>query len=173
MKMQTRVCKQDKTTADLITSKKPFFFVNKILLNYTQELLQVGYEGSKRFFGAFERTLILIKVMVARRTLTSERDWEKSDGQNLNNQIQYPLFYTITCEFCDLIIPYDLLLENTPTGIKGWRNHDYNHSIYMGQFSAENFNVIRKLLSYDSNSAVSIAEHCELLKIAAKLNQQM
>jgi hypothetical protein len=31
--------------------------------------------------------------------LSSERIWEKSDGQNLSNQYKYPLFITITCFF--------------------------------------------------------------------------
>jgi len=31
--------------------------------------------------------------------LSEERIWEKSDGQNLNNQYKYPLFITITCDY--------------------------------------------------------------------------
>jgi hypothetical protein len=38
--------------------------------------------------------------------LSSERIWEKSDGQNLSNQYKYPLFITITCEFSRFDNPF-------------------------------------------------------------------
>lgn len=38
--------------------------------------------------------------------LASERIFEKTDAQNLNNQFRYPLFVTVTCEFTRFDNPY-------------------------------------------------------------------
>jgi hypothetical protein len=56
-------------------------------------------------FNAFEKGALIFNYLGhgGEDGLAAERIWEKSDGQNLNNQYKYPCL-TITCEFHVLII---------------------------------------------------------------------
>jgi hypothetical protein len=159
--------------ADLITSKKPFFNVNKILLDsYTQEAAAGGFrypKARKDFFDAFEKGALIFNYLGhgGEDGLSSERIWEKSDGQNLNNQYKYPLFITITCEFSRFDNPLRPTAgEYTYWNPKGGAIAMITTIRSIGQFSAENFNDVlsEKLLSYDSNSTVSIAEALRIAK---------
>ena len=91
--------------ADEITSEKPFLNVNKILLDsYLQEASAGGSRYPKaraEIFNAFEKGSLVFNYLGhgGEDGLSSERIWEKSDGQNLSNQYKYPLFITITCDF--------------------------------------------------------------------------
>lgn len=91
--------------ADVIATEKPFFNIDKIILDsYAQEASAGGsrYPKAKTdFFDAFEKGALVFNYLGhgGEDGLSGERIWEKSDGQNLNNQYKYPLFITITCEF--------------------------------------------------------------------------
>lgn len=91
--------------ADAIVSQKPFINVKKILMDsYVQEASAGGNRYPKareELFAAFEKGALVFNYLGhgGEDGLSSERVWEKSDGQNLNNQYRYPLFITITCDF--------------------------------------------------------------------------
>jgi hypothetical protein len=93
------------TLADKITFEKPFLNVTKILLDsYVQEASAGGSRYPKArtdLFSAFEKGALVFNYLGhgGEDGLSSERIWEKSDGQNLSNQYKYPLFITITCDF--------------------------------------------------------------------------
>jgi predicted secreted protein len=159
--------------ADIITTKKPFFNVNKILLDsYTQEAAAGGFrypKARKELFDAFEKGALVFNYLGhgGEDGLSSERIWEKSDGQNLNNQYKYPLFITITCEFSR----FDNPLRPTAGEYTYWNPRGGAIAMIttirsIGQFSAENFNDVlsEKLLSYDSNQRLSIAESLRIAK---------
>jgi hypothetical protein len=70
-------------------------------------------------FNAFEKGALIFNYLGhgGKKDLLL-RIWEKSDGQNLNNQYKYPLFITITCEFHVLIILLGPQQANLHTGIQ-------------------------------------------------------
>ena len=88
-----------------ISSQKPFLNIDKIFLDsYSQEASAGGNRYPKArtdFFNAFEKGALVFNYLGhgGEDGLSSERIWEKSDGQNLSNQFKYPLFITITCDF--------------------------------------------------------------------------
>ncbi|MGL5113133.1 MAG: type IX secretion system sortase PorU, partial [Flavobacterium sp.] len=158
---------------DLVSNEKPFFNVSKILLDsYIQEASAGGFRYPKArtdIFNAFEKGALVFNYLGhgGEDGLASERIWEKSDGQNLNNQFKYPLFVTITCEFSRFDNP------NRPTAGEYTYWNPKGGAIAMittirsiGQFSAENFNPLltKNLVSFGSNSYVSIAEALRLSK---------
>jgi hypothetical protein len=99
--------------------------------------------------------------------LTSERIWEKSDGQNLSNQYKYPLFITITCEFSRFDNPSRPTAgEYTYWNSKGGAIAMITTIRSIGQFSAENFNdtLSKNLLSFGSDQCASIAETLRISK---------
>lgn len=162
--------------ADAIALEKPFLNVNKILLDsYIQEASAGGPKYPKArtdFFNAFEKGALVFNYLGhgGEDGLSSERIWEKSDGQNLGNQYKYPLFITITCEFSRFDNPSRPTAgEYTYWNPKGGAIAMITTIRSIGQSSAENFNDImtKKLLSYDSNQYTSIAE---ALRIAKNLN---
>jgi hypothetical protein len=70
--------------ADKITTEKPFFNVNKIILDsYVQEASAGGFRYPKArtdLFSAFEQgALIFTTLAMEGEVSTSERIWEKSD----------------------------------------------------------------------------------------------
>ncbi|HOD11242.1 MAG TPA: C25 family cysteine peptidase, partial [Flavobacterium sp.] len=90
---------------DRITLEKPFINAKKILIDSYQ---QESAAGGKRYpkareeiFAAFEKGALVFNYLGhgGEDGLSEERIWEKSDGQNLNNQYKYPLFITITCDY--------------------------------------------------------------------------
>jgi hypothetical protein len=121
-------------------------------------------------FNAFEKGALIFNYLGhgGEDGLAAERIWEKSDGQNLNNQYKYPCL-TITCEFHVLIIllgPQQAnLLESKGGAIAMLTTRE------ISQFNGEIFNdrLNASLLSYNSNQYTSIAEACELLKQQPKL----
>lgn len=159
--------------ADVITDQKPFLNVTKILLDsYTQEASAGGFRYSKArtdFFSAFEKGALVFNYLGhgGEDGLSSERIWEKSDGQNLSNQYKYPLFITITCDFSRFDNPSRPTAgEYTYWNPKGGAISMITTIREIGQFSAENFNdlLAKNLFSYGSNQYNSIAEALRISK---------
>ncbi|MFD1603772.1 type IX secretion system sortase PorU [Flavobacterium artemisiae] len=159
--------------ADLIATEKPFFNIDKILLDsYTQEASAGGSRYPKArtdFFDAFEKGALVFNYLGhgGEDGLASERIWEKSDGQNLNNQYKYPLFITITCEFSRFDDPTRPTAgEYTYWNPKGGAISMLTTIRSIGQFNAENFNdnLSKNLLSYGSNQYNTIAETLRISK---------
>ncbi|MDQ1164098.1 type IX secretion system sortase PorU [Flavobacterium sp. SORGH_AS_0622] len=159
--------------ADVIATEKPFFNIEKILLDsYTQEASAGGARYPKArtdFFNAFEKGALVFNYLGhgGEDGLASERIWEKSDGQNLNNQYKYPLFVTITCEFSR----FDDPTRPTAGEYVFWNPKGGAISMLttireIGQPNAEDFNDIlsKNLLSYGSNQYNSIAESLRISK---------
>jgi hypothetical protein len=159
--------------ADLITLNKPFFNVNKIILDsYTQEASAGGFRYSKArtdMFNAFEKGALIFNYLGhgGEDGLAAERIWEKSDGQNLNNQYKYPLFITITCEFSRFDNPSRPTAgEFTYWNPKGGAIAMLTTIREISQFNGEIFNdrLNASLLSYNSNQYTSIAEALRIAK---------
>lgn len=159
--------------ADVITSQKSFLNVNKILLDsYVQEASAGGSRYPKArtdFFSAFEKGALVFNYLGhgGEDGLSSERIWEKSDGQNLSNQYKYPLFITITCDFSRFDNPSRPTAgEYTYWNPKGGAISMITTIREIGQFSAENFNDVlaKNLFSYGSNQYYSIAESLRISK---------
>ena len=159
--------------ANTIATEKPFLNVNKILLDsYVQEASAGGSRYPKArtdFFNAFEKGALVFNYLGhgGEDGLSSERIWEKSDGQNLSNQYKYPLFITITCEFSRFDNPLRPTAgEYTYWNPKGGAIAMITTIRSIGQFSAENFNdtFTKNLLSYNSNQYTSIAEALRISK---------
>lgn len=159
--------------ADLIGTQKPFLNVDKIILDsYTQEASAGGSRYPKArtdLFDAFEKGALVFNYLGhgGEDGLASERIWEKSDGQNLNNQYKYPLFITITCEFSRFDDPTRPTAgEYTFWNPKGGAISMLTTIRAIGQFNAENFNdnLSKNLLSYGSNQYTTIAEALRISK---------
>ena len=159
--------------ANTIATEKPFLNVAKILLDsYVQEASAGGSRYPKArtdFFNAFEKGALVFNYLGhgGEDGLSSERIWEKSDGQNLSNQYKYPLFITITCEFSRFDNPFRPTAgEYTYWNPKGGAIAMITTIRSIGQFSAENFNdtFTKNLLSYNSNQYTSIAEALRVSK---------
>lgn len=159
--------------ADKITLEKPFLNTNKILLDsYMQEASAGGSRYPKArtdLFSAFEKGALVFNYLGhgGEDGLSSERIWEKSDGQNLNNQYKYPLFITITCDFSRFDNPSRPTAgEYTYWNPKGGAISMITTTREIGQFSAENFNDVlaKNLFSYGSNQYTSIAEALRISK---------
>ncbi len=159
--------------ANTIATEKPFLNVSKILLDsYVQEASAGGSRYPKArtdFFNAFEKGALVFNYLGhgGEDGLSSERIWEKSDGQNLSNQYKYPLFITITCEFSRFDNPLRPTAgEYTYWNPKGGAIAMITTIRSIGQFSAENFNdtFTKNLLSYNSNQYTSIAEALRISK---------
>jgi hypothetical protein len=165
--------KKHNNLSDKITAEKPFFNVNKILLDsYIQEASAGGSRYPKArtdFFNAFEKGALIFNYLGhgGEDGLSSERIWEKSDGQNLSNQYKYPLFVTITCEFSRFDNPIRPTAgEYTYWNPKGGAIAMITTIRSIGQFSAENFNdtLSENLFSFGSNQYASIAETLRISK---------
>jgi hypothetical protein len=161
------------TLADAIAAQKPFFNIDKIILDsYTQEASAGGSRYPKArsdFFDAFEKGALVFNYLGhgGEDGLASERIWEKSDGQNLNNQYKYPLFITITCEFSRFDDPTRPTAgEYTFWNPKGGAISMLTTIRAIGQFNAENFNdsLSKNLFSYGSNQYTTIAEALRISK---------
>ena len=159
--------------ADVITTAKPFMNVNKILLDsYVQEASAGGSRYPKarsEIFSAFEKGALVFNYLGhgGEDGLSSERIWEKSDGQNLSNQYKYPLFITITCDFSRFDNPTRPTAgEYTYWNPKGGAISMITTIRSIGQFSAENFNDVlaRNLFSFGTNQYPSIAEALRISK---------
>ena len=159
--------------ADKITFEKPFLNINKILLDsYVQEASAGGARYPKArtdLFSAFEKGALVFNYLGhgGEDGLSSERIWEKSDGQNLSNQYKYPLFITITCDFSRFDNPSRPTAgEYTYWNPKGGAISMITTTREIGQFSAENFNDVlaKNLFSYGSNQYYSIAESLRISK---------
>jgi hypothetical protein len=159
--------------ADIITTQKPFFNINKIILDsYTQEASAGGFRYPKArtdLFNAFEKGALVFNYLGhgGEDGLSAERIWEKSDGQNLSNQYRYPLFITITCEFSRFDNPSRPTAgEYTYWNPKGGAIAMITTIRSIGQFSAENFNDVlsEKLFSFGSSQYTSIAEALRISK---------
>jgi hypothetical protein len=159
--------------ADEITRQKPFLNVSKIFLDsYNQEASAGGQRYPKAksdFYNEFEKGALVFNYLGhgGEDGLASERIWDKSDSQNLNNQYKYPLFITITCDFSRFDDP------SRPTAgeyiywnPKGGAISLISTIRSIGQYNAENFNdaFASNLLSYGSNQYVSIAEALRISK---------
>ena len=158
---------------DKITFEKPFINVNKIILDsYAQEASAGGARYPKArtdMFSAFEKGALVLNYLGhgGEDGLSSERIWEKSDGQNLSNQYKYPLFITITCDFSRFDNPSRPTAgEYTYWNPKGGAISMITTIREIGQFSAENFNDVfsKNLFSYGSNQYTSIAEALRISK---------
>jgi len=161
------------TLADIISTQKPFLNVNKIIMDsYTQEASAGGsrYPKAKTdFFDAFEKGALVFNYLGhgGEDGLASERIWDKSDGQNLNNQYKYPLFITITCDFSRFDDPTRPTAgEYTFWNPKGGAIAMLTTIRSIGQFNAENFNdnLTKNLLSFGSNQYTTIAEALRISK---------
>lgn len=159
--------------ADIITTQKPFFNIRKILLDsYVQEASAGGFRYPKartEFFNAFEKGALVFNYLGhgGEDGLSSERIWEKSDGQNLRNQYKYPLFITITCEFSRFDNPSRPTAgEYTYWNPKGGAIAMITTTRSIGQFRAENFNdeLSGKLFSFGSSQYTTIAEALRISK---------
>ena len=159
--------------ADLISTEKPFFNIDKIILDsYTQEASAGGSRYPKArtdFFDAFEKGALVFNYLGhgGEDGLAAERIWEKSDGQNLNNQYKYPLFITITCEFSRFDDPTRPTAgEYTFWNPKGGAIAMLTTIRSIGQYNAENFNdnLTKNLLSYGTNQYTAISEALRISK---------
>jgi hypothetical protein len=159
--------------ADKITTHKPFFNINKIILDsYVQEASAGGFRYPKArtdLFDAFEKGALVFNYLGhgGEDGLSAERIWEKSDGQNLSNQYRYPLFITITCEFSRFDNPSRPTAgEYTYWNPKGGAIAMITTIRSIGQFSAENFNdaFSEELFSFGSSQYTSIAEALRISK---------
>ena len=159
--------------ADVIAAQKPFFNIDKILLDsYTQEASAGGarYPKAKTdLFNAFEKGALVFNYLGhgGEDGLSAERIWEKADGQNLSNQYKYPLFITITCEFSRFDDPTRPTAgEYTFWNPKGGAISMLTTIRAIGQFNAENFNdsLSKNLFSYGSNQYNTIAETLRISK---------
>ncbi|WP_316635428.1 type IX secretion system sortase PorU [uncultured Flavobacterium sp.] len=159
--------------ADVIAAEKPFFNIDKIILDsYTQEASAGGSRYPKArtdLFNAFEKGALVFNYLGhgGEDGLASERIWEKADGQNLNNQYKYPLFITITCEFSRFDDPTRPTAgEYTFWNPKGGAISMLTTIRAIGQYNGENFNdsLSKNLLSYGSNQYTSIAEALRISK---------
>ena len=159
--------------SDVITTAKPFMNVNKILMDsYVQEASAGGSRYPKArtdLFSSFEKGALVFNYLGhgGEDGLSGERIWEKSDGQNLNNQYKYPLFITITCDFSRFDNPTRPTAgEYTYWNPKGGAIAMLTTIRSIGQFSAENFNDVlsKNLFSYGSNQYTSIAEALRISK---------
>ncbi|MBA4317712.1 MAG: peptidase C25 [Flavobacterium sp.] len=159
--------------ADVITTAKPFMNVNKIIMDsYVQEASAGGSRYPKArtdIFSAFEKGALVFNYLGhgGEDGLSSERIWEKSDGQNLSNQYRYPLFITITCDFSRFDNPSRPTAgEYTYWNPKGGAISMITTIRSIGQFSAENFNDVlaKNLFSFGSNQYTSIAEALRISK---------
>ena len=159
--------------ADGISNEKPFLNVNKILLDsYLQEASAGGSRYPKaraEIFNAFEKGALVFNYLGhgGEDGLSSERIWEKSDGQNLSNQYKYPLFITITCDFSRFDNPSKPTAgEYTYWNPKGGAISMLTTIRSIGQFSAEIFNAVlsKNLFSFGSNQHTSIAEALRISK---------
>lgn len=159
--------------AETISSEKPFLNIDKIFLDsYSQEASAGGNRYPKArtdFFNAFEKGALVFNYLGhgGEDGLSSERIWEKSDGQNLSNQFKYPLFITLTCEFSRFDNPFRPTAgEYTYWNPKGGAIAMITTIRSIGQTSAENFNDVltKNLLSYGSNQYSSIAEALRISK---------
>lgn len=159
--------------ADIIAAEKPFFNIDKIILDsYTQEASAGGsrYPKAKTdFFDAFEKGALVFNYLGhgGEDGLSSERIWEKSDSQNLNNQYKYPLFITITCEFSRFDDPTRPTAgEYTYWNPKGGAIAMLTTIRSIGQYNAENFNdnLMRNLLSFGTNQYTTISEALRISK---------
>ncbi|OMQ11017.1 type IX secretion system sortase PorU [[Flexibacter] sp. ATCC 35103] len=159
--------------ADRISTEKPFLNMDKIILDsYTQEASAGGSRYPKArtdLFNAFEKGALVFNYLGhgGEDGLASERIWEKSDGQNLNNQYKYPLFITITCEFSRFDDPTRPTAgEYTFWNPKGGAISMLTTIRAIGQYNAEDFNdsLSRNLFSYGSNQYTSIAEALRISK---------
>ncbi|MEO8517031.1 MAG: type IX secretion system sortase PorU, partial [Flavobacterium sp.] len=158
---------------DVVTSSKPFMNATKILLDsYEQEASAGGSRYPKartELFSAFEKGALVFNYLGhgGEDGLASERLWEKTDSQTLNNQYKYPLFITITCDFSRFDNPTRPTAgEYTYWNPKGGAISMITTIREIGQFSAENFNDVlaKNLFSYNSNQYTSIAEALRLSK---------
>jgi flagellar hook assembly protein FlgD len=152
---------------DKIALEKPFINVKKILLD---SFVQETSAGGKRYpkareeiFAAFEKGALVFNYLGhgGEDGLAEERIWEKSDGQNLNNQYKYPLFITITCDFSRFDNPY----RPTAGEFAYWNPKGGPISMIttvrsIGQTTAQYFNDVlaEYLFAYGSNEYPSIAE---------------
>lgn len=159
--------------ADVIATEKPFFNIDKIILDsYTQEASAGGSRYPKArtdFFNAFEKGALVFNYLGhgGEDGLAAERIWEKADGQNLNNQYKYPLFITITCEFSRFDDPTRPTAgEYTYWNPKGGAIAMLTTIRSIGQYNAENFNdnLTKNLLSYNSNQYTTISEALRISK---------
>ncbi|WP_163398015.1 type IX secretion system sortase PorU [Flavobacterium fluviatile] len=161
------------TLADKIAAEKPFLNVEKVLMDsYTQEASAGGARYPKArtdLFEAFEKGALVFNYLGhgGEDGLSGERLWEKSDGQNLNNQYRYPLFITITCEFSRFDDPtHPTAGEYTFWNPKGGAIAMLSTIRSIGQYNAENFNDIltKNLLSFGSYQYTTIAEALRISK---------
>ncbi|MFZ0597448.1 MAG: type IX secretion system sortase PorU, partial [Flavobacterium sp.] len=159
--------------ADNISAQKPFFNIEKIIMDsYTQEASAGGSRYPKArtdLFNAFEKGALIFNYLGhgGEDGLAAERIWEKSDGQNLNNQYKYPLFITITCEFSRFDDPTRPTAgEYTFWNPKGGAISMLTTIRAIGQFNAEDFNdsLSKNLLSFGSNQYTTIAEALRISK---------
>ncbi|RZJ31093.1 MAG: type IX secretion system sortase PorU [Flavobacterium sp.] len=155
--------------ADEISTEKPFFNVEKILLDsYEQETSAGGNRYPKArqdLFNAFEKGALIFNYLGhgGEDGLSGERIWEKSDGQNLQNKYRYPLFITITCEFSRFDNPFRPTAgEYTYWNARGGAISMITTIRSIGQFTAEVFNskLSEYLLFYQAGQGndTSIAE---------------
>jgi len=155
--------------ADAVWNNKPFFNIDKILLDsYVEE----SSAGGKRYpkarqdlFDAFERGCLIFNYLGhgGQDGLSGERIWEKSDGQNLQNTYKYPLFVTITCEFSWFDNPYRPTAgEYTYWNPRGGAIAMMTTIRSIGQSAAEDFNdvISQYLLNYGAGAGgqTTIAE---------------
>jgi hypothetical protein len=158
---------------DEIGAQKPFFNINKILLDsYVQEASGGGDrypKARKDIFDAFEKGALVFNYLGhgGEDGLADERIWEKEDGQNLNNQYKYPLFVTITCDYSRFDNPFKQTGgEITYLNPRGGAISMITTVRSIGQQTAQVFNPIlaKYLFAYNGNSYVSIAEALRLAK---------
>jgi hypothetical protein len=148
--------------ADMITTKKSFFNINKIILDsYSQEASAGGFRYPKAradIFNAFEKGALIFNYLGhgGEDGLAAERIWEKSDSQNLSNQYKY--------RFDNPSRP--TAGEYTYWNPKGGAIAMITTIREISQFNGENFNdrLNATLLSYDSNQYTSIAEALRIAK---------
>ena len=159
--------------AEAIVAEKPFLNYEKIILDsYVQETSAGGSrypKARKELFDSFEKGALVLNYLGhgGEDGLSQERIWEKSDGQNLNNQFRYPLFITITCEFSRFDNPFRPTAgEFTYWNPKGGAISMITTVREIFQSTGENFNDVlaEKLFAFGSNNYVSIADALRISK---------
>lgn len=152
-----------------INAEKPFVNVHKFHADsYVQEASAGGQRYPKlkqELLNAIQNGSLVFNYFGhgGEDQLASERIFEKTDAQNLNNQYRYPLIVTVTCEFTRFDNPYrptagEYTYWNPTGGAISLITTTRQISVTTGQDINEGFSSYLYGYGPNSNEDISIAE---------------
>jgi hypothetical protein len=156
-----------------ISSQKPFVNVKKIHTDsYVQEASSGGFrypKARKDFVDAINQGALVFNYFGhgGEDGLATERIYDKSDAQGLNNQYKYPLFVTVTCEFTRFDNPYRPTAgEYTYWNAKGGAISLVTTTRTIGVTTGQDINEAfsSEIYGYGTTDNVSIAEALKIAK---------